>query len=67
MKTLNELGLTEANLLSRDQMVKVKGGDWAFYHCTCGYGQPFTVFTDGDPSDITLCGQSVAVCNPTIA
>lgn len=66
MKNLQILELSEKDLLSRDQMMKVKGGDWAYYHCTCGNGSPFTVFTDGDPTEITTCGQSVAMCSPTM-
>lgn len=63
--SLEMLRLTSEEVIDRTQMANVKGGGWEFWHCSCGGGPEFTVFTDSDdPTELTLCQPAVAVCTP---
>ncbi|WP_288373267.1 hypothetical protein [uncultured Algoriphagus sp.] len=63
--SLEMLRLSTEEVLERSQMARVTGGNWAYWHCSCGGGPQFTVFTDSDdPTELTLCQPAVAVCTP---
>lgn len=64
---LEMLRLNSEEVIDRTQMANVKGGG-AFWHCSCGGGPQFTVFTDtDDPTELTLCQPAMASCSPAIA
>ncbi|REG84547.1 TIGR04149 family rSAM-modified RiPP [Algoriphagus antarcticus] len=47
--SLGKLKLLSEEVLERSHMATVIGGEYTFYNCVCGSGEPFTLMSDGNP------------------